>query len=109
MEEERELTEKPSELEHVFLYVQFNPAMSGILDIVLGKGSPHIRCMVGRPDDLKFRRVVLPRRGQDNIIALLDIDGMTRREPSLVGVDGGTDFGEGHEKSLEEDERVRFE
>lgn len=108
MEEEGDLTEKPSEPEHVFPYVQFNPVMSGILDMVLGKGSSHVRCTVGLPDDLKFRRAVLPRRGQDNIIALLDIEEMARREPSLVWIDGGTDFGEGHKKSLEEDERVRF-
>ncbi|CAI9832573.1 conserved hypothetical protein [Nitrosopumilaceae archaeon] len=108
LEEAWERAKKPSEREHVFPYVQFNPGMFRIGNMTLEKDLSQIRCTVDHPADLEFARAVLARWGRDAAITMPDIVEITSSDPSLVGINGGTDFEEGYKRSLEEDRRAGF-
>ena len=103
-----ERAEKPSEREHVFPYVQFNPDVFRIGNMVLGRDLSHIRCTVDHPADLEFVRAVLARWDGGKAITMRDIEKITSGDPSLVGINGGTDFEEGYKRSLEKDRRAGF-
>ncbi|MCH8860791.1 MAG: acylneuraminate cytidylyltransferase, partial [Thaumarchaeota archaeon] len=52
---------KPSEREHVFPYIQFNPHLFKITSIKNKTDHSYIRCTIDRNEDLKFVREIIKR------------------------------------------------
>lgn len=91
---------KPSEREHVFPYIQFNPKLFSISNIKMKKNLSHIRCTVDRLNDLKFVKKIYEKINDEKIITIKDILKIIKKEPELVLINNSIPFDEGYKKSL---------
>ena len=92
---------KPSEREHVFPYVQFNPKSFKVSNIKNKIDLSFIRCTVDRKEDLKFVREIRKRiPNSKKIIHISDIVSIIKKEPNLIKMNNKIPFDEGYQKSL---------
>ena len=95
---------KPSEREHVFPYVQFNPKMFKVSNVKNKTDLSFIRCTVDRKEDLKFVREIRKRLPDSKkIIHISDIIKIIKKEPNLIEINNKIPFDEGYQKSLQDD------
>lgn len=95
---------KPSEREHVFPYVQFNPKIFKVSNVKNNTDLTYIRCTVDRKQDLKFVREIWKRKSQlKKITHNKDILKIIQNEPDLVKINNKISFDEGYQKSLKKD------
>lgn len=94
---------KPSEREHVFPYIQFNPDLFKIHNIFHDKDLTKIRCTIDRIEDLKFLEALLVHFPEKKIITIKDIEKVIRLEPNLIKINSHIDFEEGWRKSIKKD------
>ncbi len=95
---------KPSEREHVFPYVQFNPKLFRVSNLKNKADLSFIRCTVDRKDDLSFVREIFKRVSkQRKFVSIKDILKIVTKEPNLVKINNKIPFDEGYRKSVEED------
>ncbi len=97
-------SKKPSEREHVFPYVQFNPKSFKVSNIKNKIDLSFIRCTVDRKEDLKFVREIRKRiPDSKKIIHISDIVSIIKKEPNLIKINNKILFDEGYQKSLQAD------
>ena len=97
---------KPSEREHVFPYVQFNPKLFKISNIVYKKNISSIRCTVDKKEDLKFVRELwkeIPKTKK--IIHIEDILKIIKKKPFLAEINNKINFDEGYKRSIKKDKK----
>lgn len=95
---------KPSEREHVFPYVQFNPDLFKVSNIKNQKDLSFIRCTVDRKEDLQFVREIWKRKSKTKkIIHIDEINKIVKKEPELVKINNYIEFDEGYKKSVKHD------
>ncbi|HMK33319.1 MAG TPA: glycosyltransferase family protein [Nitrosopumilaceae archaeon] len=100
---------KPSEREHVFPYVQFNPKLFRVSNFKYPRDLSFIRCTVDRLDDLKFVTELYKRFPKNKkFIEIKDIVKIVRKEPDLVKMNNRIAFDEGYKKSLKKDRKIGF-
>lgn len=100
---------RPSEREHVFPYIQFNPELFTLSNVMSKKNFSNIRITVDRSNDLKFVREVYSRfNKKKKYITITDINKILKKEPKLLKINSRTDFEEGYKKSLKEDQKKGF-
>lgn len=100
---------KPSEREHVFPYIQFNPKLFNVSNFKYSRDLSFIRCTVDRLDDLKFVTELFKRFSKNKkFIEIKDIVKIIRKEPELVKMNNKIAFDEGYKKSLTKDRKMRF-
>ncbi|WP_299290881.1 glycosyltransferase family protein [Nitrosopumilus sp.] len=98
---------KPSDLEHVFPYIQFNPQKFKISNIKNKKNLSHIRCTVDLPQDLKFIKKIWKEFPKNRkIVTINDIVSIIDLNPSLIKINNHTSFDEGYKKSLLKDNKL---
>lgn len=100
---------KPSEREHVFPYIQFNPKKFKVDRIKYHKDLSHIRCTVDRINDLKFVREIYNLIPNKNYITISDIEKIVNQNPKLVSINNKIPFDEGYQISLIVDKKQGFE
>jgi len=99
---------KPSEREHVFPYVQFNPHLFKVSNIKNGRDLSFVRCTVDRPEDLEFVRELYKRISKrKKIVCISDILKIVKNEPRLLKINNKIPFDEGYKKSLKNDFRAQ--
>lgn len=104
LEEAWNQAQKPSEREHVFPYIQFNPKMFKVSNIFSKKNFSFIRCTVDHKEDLKFVREIWKRKSKKKkIIHVDDIVKIILKEPNLLNINSKFLFDEGYQKSLKLD------
>jgi len=91
---------KPSEREHVFPYIQFNPKLFSVSNIKMRKDLSYIRCTVDKLNDLKFVKIIYEKSRNVKIITIKDILKIIEKEPKLVLINNNIPFDEGYKKSL---------
>ena len=91
---------KPSEREHVFPYIQFNPKLFKVSNIKMKKNLSYIRCTVDKINDLKFVRMIYEKLGEEKIVTIKDIVKIIEKDPKLVTINNNIPFDEGYQKSL---------
>jgi spore coat polysaccharide biosynthesis protein SpsF len=91
---------KPSEREHVFPYIQFNPKLFSVSNIKMRKDLSYIRCTVDKLNDLKFVKIIYEKSMNVKIITIKDILNIIEKEPKLVLINNNIPFDEGYKKSL---------
>ena len=96
---------KPSEREHVFPYIQFNPKLFRVSNLKMRKNLSHIRCTVDRLNDFKFIRIIYEKINDTQIITIKDILKIIEKEPELILMNNNIPFDEGYKKSLLGDEK----
>jgi spore coat polysaccharide biosynthesis protein SpsF len=99
---------KPSEREHVFPYIQFNPKLFKVSRIKFKKDLSYIRCTVDRMNDLVFVRQIYKRLPKARYITITDIVNIVKKEPNLVKINNEIPFDEGYQISLIEDRKSGF-
>ncbi len=100
---------KPSEREHVFPYVQFNPKLFRVSNFKYPRDLSYIRCTVDRLDDLEFVAELFKRFSKKKkFIEIKDIVKIVRKEPDLVKMNNRIAFDEGYKKSLTDDRKMGF-
>ncbi|MDE1817931.1 MAG: glycosyltransferase family protein [Thaumarchaeota archaeon] len=100
---------KPSEREHVFPYVQFNPKLFKVSNLKNRVDFSFIRCTVDRKDDLSFVREIYSRVSKrKKFVSIKDILKIVKKEPELVKINNKIPFDEGYRKSLEEDKTSTY-
>ena len=100
--------EKPSEREHVFPYIQFNPKLFKVSNLKMKKNLSHIRCTVDRINDLKFVKMIYEKLGEKKIVTIKDIVKIIEKDPKLVTINNNIPFDEGYQKSLLIDKKYGF-
>jgi spore coat polysaccharide biosynthesis protein SpsF len=101
---------KPSEREHVFPYVQFNPKIFKLSNIKNKKDLSYIRCTVDREQDLKFVREIWKRKPKSKkIFHNKDILKIIQNNPNLVKINNKIPFDEGYQKSIRKDLNLKKE
>lgn len=107
LEEAWNQAQKPSEREHVFPYVQFNPKIFKVSNISNKKNLSFIRCTVDHKEDLKFVREIWKRKSKrKKIIHVDDIVKIIMKEPNLLNINSKFSFDEGYQKSLKSDIQI---
>jgi len=96
---------KPSEREHVFPYIQFNPQIFKVNRIKYHKDLSYIRCTVDRINDLKFIRKIYNLLPNKKYITISDIEQVINQNPKLVSINNKIPFDEGYQISLIEDKK----
>ena len=91
---------KPSEKEHVFPYIQFNPKLFKVSNFKMKKNLSHIRCTVDRKEDLEFVKIIYEKLKEKEIIRIKDILKIIEKNPSLISINNKIPFDEGYQKSL---------
>ena len=100
---------KPSEREHVFPYVQFNPKLFKVSNIKNKTDLSYIRCEVNKIEDLKFVREIYRRIPKKKKAVLSkDILDIVKKEPHLLAINNKISFGEGYKKSQTEDKEHNY-
>lgn len=101
---------KPSEREHVFPYIQFNPKIFKISSVRYHKDFSYIRCTVDREKDLKFVREIYKRDSSHNkkFLLIRDILRIIRKEPKLLCINNKIAFDEGYKKSILKDKELGY-
>lgn len=94
------MARKPSEREHVFPYIQFNPGLFRVSKLKMRKNLSHIRCTVDHLEDFRFVQTILDRNGHGRIITINDIENAVKKEPDLLKINGHISFDEGYQQSL---------
>jgi len=95
---------KPSEREHVFPYVQFNPKKFKVTNLKNKKDLSYIRCTVDRKEDLKFVRIIRKKIPKTKtVIHINDILSIIKKEPNLIEINNKIPFDEGYKISLKTD------
>ena len=78
---------KPSEREHVFPFIQFNPKIFKITNIKSAEDFSYIRCTVDRDVDLNFvRRIYEKIPNKKHVINTIDIVNVVRKYPYLLEI-----------------------
>ncbi len=94
---------KLSEREHVFPYIQFNPKIFKIQNVVYFEDLSNIRCTVDRKEDLEFVQEIYKRIPKNiNYVKIKDIKEIINRNPELLDINSHISFDEGWKKSLKE-------
>lgn len=101
-------SKKPSEREHVFPYIQSNPQLFRISNVVNRSNLSYIRCTVDREEDLRFVREIYKRVNKKMAIHVRDIVKIVKKEPALLEINNNILFDEGYRKSLAEDAKKGF-
>ena len=97
---------KPSEREHVFPYVQFNPTLFVISNVKNKTNLSYLRCTVDRIEDLKFVREVYKRISKHKkFVRINDILNVVKEKPNLIYINQNIPFDEGYQKSLMKDKK----
>ena len=99
---------KPSEREHVFPYIQFNPKKFNVNSIKYHKDLSHIRCTVDRKSDLKFVRKIYDLIPDKKYISISDIEKVIKKNPKLISINNKIPFDEGYQISLIDDKKEGF-
>jgi spore coat polysaccharide biosynthesis protein SpsF len=100
---------KPSEREHVYPYVQFNPKLFRVSNFRYPRDLSYIRCTVDRLNDLQFVEELFKRFPKNKkFIEIKDIVKIVRKEPWLARMNNKIAFDEGYKKSLTEDRKMGF-
>jgi spore coat polysaccharide biosynthesis protein SpsF (cytidylyltransferase family) len=100
---------KPSELEHVFPYVQFNPDKFKLGNFVNSSNLSNIRCTVDYPEDLVFVREIYRRIPQEKqFVTMDDIVNIVEKNPELIMINNSHVFDEGIQKSYREDKEKGY-
>lgn len=95
---------KPSEYEHVFPYIQFNPEIFKIQNVTYFEDLSNIRCTVDRKEDLEFVQEIYKRIPKNiNYVKIKDIKEIINKNPELLDINSHISFDEGWKKSLKED------
>jgi len=95
---------KPSEREHVFPYVQFNPNLFRISNFKKSHDLSYIRCTVDRKEDLKFvRKIYKKLRKNMDTIRIKDILKVIKNNKKLLDINTKIPFDEGYRISLQKD------
>jgi spore coat polysaccharide biosynthesis protein SpsF len=98
------LAKKPSEREHVFPFVQFNPNIFKITNFSNNEDLSHIRCTVDRIDDLQFVRKVYDKISNNrHVIRTHDILDTLKNYPNILNLNNHIPFDEGYKISLKKD------
>ena len=104
MEKAWRLAQKPSEREHVFPFVQFNPQIFKIKNFSNNKDLSYIRCTVDHVNDLKFIRQIYKKIIENKqLIKTHDILNVVQKNPHLLGLNNKIPFDEGYKISLKKD------
>lgn len=99
-----EQSKKPSEREHVFPYVQFNPKIFKVSNIKNKNDFSFIRCTVDHKQDLKFVREIWKRMPKSRkIFHIKDILKIIKKEPELLKINNKIAFDEGYQRSRKKD------
>ena len=96
---------KPSEREHVFPYIQFNPKKFNVNSIKYHKDLSHIRCTVDRVNDLEFIRKIYDLIPNKKYITISDIEKIIKQNPELTSINNKIPFDEGYQISLIDDKK----
>lgn len=96
---------KPSEREHVFPYIQFNPTLFKVSNVMKKKDLSYLRCTVDRIEDIKFAREIYKRMKNKKILHVADILEVVRKEPHLLKINNKFGFVEGYKISLKKDQK----
>ena len=96
---------KPSEREHVFPYIQFNPKLFKVSNVKNKANLSHLRCTVDRNDDLRFVREIYRKMKKKKVIHIIDILKIIKKEPHLININNHIPFDEGYKRSLLEDKK----
>ena len=94
LEKAWKMAKKPSEREHVFPYVQFNPSSFKTTNIKNRKNLSLIRCTVDKTEDIKFVNKIWANFSKSKkIIHVKDIVSIVTKQPNLLkilylGLDG---------------------
>jgi len=100
---------KPSEREHVFPYIQFNPQLFNVSNLKMRKDFSNIRCTVDKMNDLRFIRSLYSKlENKDDVVKIKNIIQIIDKYPELVKINNKTKFDEGYKKSIELDKKSRF-
>lgn len=100
---------KPSEIEHVFPYIQFNPDKFKLANFVNSSDLSHIRCTVDHPEDLTFIREIYRRIPKEkSFVTLGDIENIIKNNPELININNSYSFNEGIQKSYKEDKEKGY-
>lgn len=102
------MAKKPSEREHVFPFIQFNPDIFSVSNIRNKKDLSHIRCTVDRRNDLKFIQNLVSHLDNKKIIHISDIEKISKKFPSILTINNNYNFDEGYQKSLKQDRQNKF-
>jgi len=94
---------KPSEREHVFPYVQFNPKKFCIKNIKNKTKLDMIRCTIDRNQDLVFLRKLVKLLPKRRPIHISDIVKIVNKKPELLKINSYIQFDEGYLISLQKD------
>lgn len=98
---------KPSEREHVFPYVQFNPKLFKISNVENRVNLSSIRCTVDRKNDIIFVREIYSRISpKKKFVLIRDIRKIIRNVPDLVNINKNIKFDEGYRRSLLLDKKM---
>lgn len=98
---------KPSEREHVFPYIQFNPKVFRISSIKNRQNLSYIRCTVDRRNDLLFVRKIFELLSNKKIIFMKDIKKIVKINPALLQINCKIPFDEGWKISVKKDKKNR--
>ena len=99
---------KPSEKEHVFPYIQFNPKLFKVSNVKMKKNLSNIRCTVDRKEDLKFVKIIFEKLKEKEIIKIKDILKIIEKNPNLISINNKIPFDEGYQKSLLIDKKYKI-
>lgn len=94
---------KPSEREHVFPYVQFNPKVFLIGNFKKNTDFSYIRCTVDRQEDLKFVREIYKKLKNLDVVTMEDIIKVIKKHRNLLDINTQIPFDEGYRISLKKD------
>ena len=97
---------KPSEREHVYPYIQFNPKLFKISSIKNTVDLSHIRCTVDKTQDFLFVREIFKRvPKKKTVVQINNILSIIKKEPQLLKLNSDIDFDEGYKISLLKDKK----
>jgi len=100
---------KPSEREHVFPYIQFNPKLFNISNVINDIDLSYIRCTVDRNEDLIFMRKLYEQFPKNNkTITINEIKKAIKNNPDLVAINNKIPFDEGYQLSIIDDKKRGF-
>lgn len=95
---------KPSEREHVFPFIQFNPQIFKITNFRNTDDLSYIRCTVDRTNDLVFVRNIYQKISRKkHVIKTADIVDIIKKNPHLLTLNNRIPFDEGYKISLKND------
>ena len=102
-------SKKPSEREHVFPYVQFNPNKFRISNFTNQQHLSHIRCSLDNPEDLDFLENLYKRLDlTKEFFVINDIVEIINQEPELVSINNHIQFDEGTQLSYKKDKEMGY-